>query len=66
MIMNAAGKRSCPGEEMAREELFLFLATLVQNFHILPPEGQNKIRDEALKARFHVPAAFEVRFVPRD
>jgi len=38
-----AGKRSCLGEQLARQEIFLFLAALLQNFYFRPPEGQESI-----------------------
>ncbi len=36
------GKRRCPGELLARAELFLFLASLMQQFRLLPASGQTK------------------------
>ncbi|ELV11655.1 steroid 17-alpha-hydroxylase/17,20 lyase [Tupaia chinensis] len=36
-----AGPRSCVGESLARQELFLFMAWLLQRFHLeLPDDGQ--------------------------
>jgi len=37
------GKRACPGEVLARFELFLFPGALMQQFESLPPEGQTGI-----------------------
>lgn len=34
-----AGKRRCMGEMMARSSLFLYVATLFQNFNFLVPDG---------------------------
>ncbi|XP_064122206.1 cytochrome P450 2L1-like [Macrobrachium nipponense] len=34
------GKRSCVGESLARMELMIFTATVLQNFTISPPEGK--------------------------
>lgn len=35
------GKRSCPGEPIAHNELFLFVTSLIQSFEILKPDGCN-------------------------
>jgi len=66
VIPFSLGKRSCPGEELGRQEMFLFLSSLIQRFNILPPQGQSKIRDQGVVVRFLIPAPFEVRFVARD
>ena len=34
------GRRSCLGEQLAKQELFLFLAHLIQNFEFKVPEGE--------------------------
>jgi cytochrome P450 len=33
------GRRQCAGELLARMELFLFTAAVVQNFDVIPPKG---------------------------
>ncbi|XP_068575143.1 cytochrome P450 2K1-like isoform X2 [Cebidichthys violaceus] len=35
----SAGRRACPGESLARMELFLFFTSLLQHFHFTPPPG---------------------------
>ncbi|XP_059211944.1 cytochrome P450 2K1-like isoform X2 [Centropristis striata] len=35
----SAGRRACPGESLARMELFLFITTLLQHFRFTPPLG---------------------------
>uniref|UniRef100_A0A8C5AIF7 Cytochrome P450 2K1-like n=1 Tax=Gadus morhua TaxID=8049 RepID=A0A8C5AIF7_GADMO len=35
----SAGRRACVGESLARMELFLFFAMLLQHFHFTPPPG---------------------------
>lgn len=37
------GKRSCVGEGLARTELFLYLATILQNFVLTSPVGSEEI-----------------------
>ncbi|KAM6913383.1 cytochrome P450 2K1-like [Lycodopsis pacificus] len=35
----SAGQRACPGESLARMELFLFITSLLQRFRFTPPPG---------------------------
>ncbi|XP_017280814.1 cytochrome P450 2K1 [Kryptolebias marmoratus] len=35
----SAGRRACLGESLAKMELFLFFASLLQHFHFTPPPG---------------------------
>ncbi|XP_044025021.1 cytochrome P450 2K1-like [Siniperca chuatsi] len=35
----SAGRRACPGESLARMELFIFFTTLLQRFRFTPPPG---------------------------
>uniref|UniRef100_A0A8C2I044 Protein-glutamine gamma-glutamyltransferase K-like n=2 Tax=Cyprinus carpio TaxID=7962 RepID=A0A8C2I044_CYPCA len=58
------GKRMCPGEQLARMELFLFFTSLMQRFTFLPLEGQTL----SLKGTISVssgPEPFQIRAVPR-
>jgi len=61
-----AGKRSCPGEPLARQEMFLFLVSLLQNFYFKPPEGQDSIDVQEVWAITNVPTAYEVRIIARN
>lgn len=44
VMFSLAGRRACPGEGLARMELFIFIATLLQQFNFTPPAGVS--RDE--------------------
>ena len=40
LIFFGTGKRKCPGELLARAELFYFMATIFQNLTLVPAPGQ--------------------------
>merc|ERR1711951_154145 len=53
------GKRVCMGEPLARNELFIFLANLVQRLEFLPPLSHPLPNREDYYANFtHVPSDF--------
>ncbi|TNN69261.1 Cytochrome P450 2J6 [Liparis tanakae] len=59
----SAGKRLCPGENLARMELFLFFTCFMQRFSFSTPPGVEPV----LKARFGVtlsPHPFEICATP--
>jgi len=64
--MNVTGKRSCLGEQLGRQELFLFLVSLLQNFDFRPPEGQDSIEVEEVWAEAVSPSDYVVRMIPRE
>lgn len=37
-----SGRRACPGEGLARMELFLFFTSLLQRFRFTPPPGMTE------------------------
>ena len=60
-----SGKRSCLGESLARQEIFLFITGLLQNFEILPPEGQDFLNCTEIPGLAVAPSPYKVRFIPR-
>jgi cytochrome P450 family 2 subfamily U polypeptide 1 len=59
------GKRACLGEVLARQETFLFIAALVQQFNILPPEGEATIIETEVVGAILCPGPYKLRLVPR-
>jgi cytochrome P450 len=65
MIGFGLGKRSCLGEILGRQSVFLFLTSLVQRFDIRPPEGQDSIIVKDVISFTTTPSHFKVRMIPR-
>ncbi|XP_072346060.1 cytochrome P450 2C3-like isoform X2 [Scyliorhinus torazame] len=62
----SAGKRICPGESLARMELFLFLTTLLQSFVFKPVIDHKEIDISAVISGFTaVPNDYEFYFISR-
>ncbi|XP_076441364.1 cytochrome P450 2U1-like isoform X2 [Babylonia areolata] len=59
------GRRVCLGESLARMELFLYLATLIQHFRFLPPEEGKLPSLEGTFGMTYTPQAYTIRAVPR-
>ena len=59
------GRRSCIGEILARHEIFIFFAGIIQHFNVLPPEGQTSIEVETMTDSLSVPKPFEIRLISR-
>ncbi|XP_072254245.1 cytochrome P450 2B11-like [Pyxicephalus adspersus] len=62
----SAGKRMCPGESLARMELFLFFTTLLQKFTLtspVPPEDLSLAPD--VSSAGHFPRFYKMSAIPR-
>lgn len=62
----SAGRRICPGEGLARMELFIFFVTLMQHFRFCPPPGvtEEEVELTPINGIFHLPAPYELCAVP--
>ncbi|XP_027645277.1 cytochrome P450 2C31-like isoform X2 [Falco biarmicus] len=62
----SAGKRICPGEGLARMEIFLLVATILQNFTLKPViDPQDLNITPTLSGTGNVPPAYQLCAVPR-
>ncbi|KAG8552886.1 hypothetical protein GDO81_003129 [Engystomops pustulosus] len=62
----SAGKRICPGENLARMELFIFLTTILQNFKLTSPTEYSDYDIAPKLAGFlNAPIDYELSFIPR-
>uniref|UniRef100_UPI003AAB2A06 cytochrome P450 2J4-like n=1 Tax=Centroberyx gerrardi TaxID=166262 RepID=UPI003AAB2A06 len=60
----SAGKRACPGEPLARMELFLFFTSLLQRFSFSVPTGEEPSLDFKMGAT-HCPKPYRLCAIPR-
>ena len=65
MCVNFPGRRICPGMDLAKMELFLFLSALVQRFELRPAVPGELPSLEAVPGVIYHPKPFEVTFVDR-
>ncbi|XP_076441297.1 cytochrome P450 2U1-like isoform X2 [Babylonia areolata] len=65
LIPFSAGRRMCLGESLARMELFLYLATLIQHFRFLPAEEGQLPPLEGVFGITFPPCPYKIRAVPR-
>ena len=65
LIMFGAGKRSCPGEQLANQELFLICANLLQRFRFSLPEGKGWICETPRNVPMRAPEPFDLAFEMR-
>ncbi|XP_076449344.1 cytochrome P450 1A1-like [Babylonia areolata] len=61
----SAGRRRCPGEQLAKMELFIFLAVMVQRCRFtVPPEGPQPVVDSKYGLTLK-PQDFEIKLLQR-
>uniref|UniRef100_A0A8C5R7X7 Cytochrome P450 n=1 Tax=Leptobrachium leishanense TaxID=445787 RepID=A0A8C5R7X7_9ANUR len=62
----SAGKRACPGESLARMEVFLFVTTILQNFKLT---SQTRFTEADIAPKMtgfiNAPIHYELSFIPR-
>jgi cytochrome P450 len=65
IIPFSLGRRSCLGEMLARQEIFLFLTGWIQRFDIKLGEDGKQIDEKPLVEASNIPRPFMVRIIPR-
>lgn len=66
LLFSLPGKRICPGEGLARMEIFLLTATILQNFTLKPVvDPQDLNITPTLSGTGNVPPVFQLCALPR-
>ena len=61
----SAGRRNCIGMQLAKRELFLYMANLIKTFTFLPADGENMPKICGSVGLTHAPDNYSVRCVRR-
>ncbi|XP_068103965.1 cytochrome P450 2G1-like [Hyperolius riggenbachi] len=62
----SAGRRICPGEGLARTEIFLFVTTILQKFTLTTSVSQEELDlSPEISSSGHLPRSYKIRAVPR-
>ncbi|XP_054843684.1 cytochrome P450 2D14-like [Eublepharis macularius] len=61
----SAGRHACPGEPMARMELFIFFTSLLQHFAFCIPENHPRPKEDRVFALTVTPPPFQICAIPR-
>ena len=61
LIPFSIGKRICPGELLAKQELYLFTGNLIKRFRFQPPDGVGWIDEEPIKDSVWFPKPFKLK-----
>ena len=58
------GRRACPGESLARMEMFIFFVTILQRYNVRLPEDHS-VKEEAIEFLVRSPKPFNAIFTER-
>nr|XP_056701747.1 cytochrome P450 2D6-like [Euleptes europaea] len=61
----SAGRHACPGESLARMELFIFFTSLLQHFTFHIPENHPRPKEDRVFALTVAPLPFDICAIPR-
>uniref|UniRef100_A0ABM5FVB8 Cytochrome P450 2J5-like n=1 Tax=Pogona vitticeps TaxID=103695 RepID=A0ABM5FVB8_9SAUR len=61
-----AGARVCPGEQLSRIEIFIFLTSLLRTFRFQLPEGVKELNQDPVVGLSATPRPYKICAVPRS
>ncbi|XP_077195440.1 cytochrome P450 2D14-like [Paroedura picta] len=61
----SAGRHACPGEQLAKMELFIFFTSLLQHFTFCTPENHPRPKEDGILTLTFAPHPFQICAIPR-